>query len=223
MSMREGKMNILNPSVKMNQDKIKKWFQEDTSNKENCNHCQESALEIGQKSNYGAVVVFKIGDSTENSWFATLSPKSGGREDDFTIQLMPGGHLTHFSQISQYPELAKNYGVAFAKISNAVSKIMAEEDLDFNPSSEKREDAVSVATYGKATNWKEKKEHLHIKIFPFRGNIGQPYTVDSSFGKKEIHRDEQNQEYIKMSPVKKIMISSERFEYLTQRLITLLK
>ena len=49
-----------------------------------------------------------------------------------------------------------------------------------------REEGISVATYGKCTNWKEKKEHLHLKIFPFKRNIGQPYTVDSTFEKKEI-------------------------------------
>ena len=60
------------------------------------------------------------------------------------------------------------------------------QDENLKAESEKRESSVSLGTYGKCTNWKEKKEHLHIKIFPFRNNIGQPYTVDSSFEKKEI-------------------------------------
>ncbi|MCK4589166.1 MAG: hypothetical protein KAT77_01900 [Nanoarchaeota archaeon] len=207
----------------MNESKINQWLKEDISFKETCNHCQESCMEIGQKSGYGAVIIFKVGDSNQNGWFATLSPKTGGREDDFTIQLMPWGHLTHFSQINQYPELAKNYGIGFAKINNAIAQIMVEENPNFDIAPEKREHATSVAAYGKSTNWKEKKEHLHIKIFPFRGNIGQPYTVDSSFGRKEIYNDENNQEFVKMNPVKKTIISPERFKYLTQKLITLLK
>ena len=104
-----------------------------------------------------------------------------------------------------------------------MSRIMAEEQDAFEAESKTRDVAVSVATYGKTTTWSSKKEHLHIKIFPFRGAIGQPYTVDSSFGRKEIYKDENNQEFIKMDPVKKTMIQPDRFEYLTQKLIALLK
>ena len=96
------------------------------------------------------------------------------------------------------------------------------EDGNLEATSEKRNEAASLATYGKSTTWKEKKEHLHIKIFPFRGNIGQPYTVDSSFGKKEVFK-EKDGEFVKMKPISKVMIKDERFESLTRKLISLLK
>jgi hypothetical protein len=205
-------------------EEFTKLLTEDISLREECNLCRETLLGIGQKTNYGSVIIFKIGDSFKNGWFATLSPKTGSDpEKDFTIQLMPFAHLTHFCQIESYPELAKNYGIAFAKISKAMTQIMA-EDPNFNSTSDLKNKAVSVATYGKSTNWREKKEHLHIKIFPFRGDIGQPYTVDSSFGRKDIHVDsETNEEFIKMKPVKKVMIDEVRFEQLSKKIIDLLR
>ncbi len=183
-----------------------------------CNLCKESLLNVGDRTDYGAVIVCKVGDSNDG-WFATLSPKTGGDPNkDFSIQLMPSKHLTHFSEMEF--ELARNYGVAFGKVNKAMTQVMSGGEMESE--SELREDAISVATYGKATNWKEKKEHLHIKVFPFRGNIGQPYTVDSSFGRKEIHKDNKG-EFVKMNPVRKVMIDERRFEELAKQFIDLLK
>src|SRR3989338_386051 len=197
-------------------------IKENVSLKKECNLCKESILKVGQKTGYGTVTIFKLGDN-KNEWFATLSPRTGGDpEKDFTIQLMPFAHLTHFSQMGYHPELAENYGIAFSKISWAMTKIMAEEE-DFKVTSDSRDKATSIATYGKCTNWREKKEHLHIKIFPFRGDIGQPYTVDSSFGKKEVYKDKKTgEEFVKMKPVRKVKISEKRFDYLSGLLISLL-
>ena len=65
---------------------------------------------------------------------------------------------------------------------------------------------------------------MHIKIFPFRGNIGQPYTVDSSFGKKEVFKETNTgKEFVKMDPVKKVAIEADRFDQLTRKLIASLK
>ena len=98
------------------------------------------------------------------------------------------------------------------------------ENSKFDLTSNSREHAVSLATYGKSTNWIDKKEHLHIKIFPFRGKMGQPFTVDSSFGKKEVHIDSlTKEEFIKMSPVKKVAIDHKRFQYLVDQFIEALK
>ena len=58
-------------------------------------------------------------------------------------------------------------------------------------------------------------------MFPFRGAIGQPYTVDSTFEKKQIHKDKDG-EFVKMLPVKKVMIDNDRFNYLAEKLISLL-
>lgn len=205
-------------------DEIKKLLNEDILSKENCNLCQESSLEAGEKSEYGAIVICNVGNSLENGWFATLSPKTGGDiEKDFSIQIMPFAHLTHFSQLNSYPKLAKNYGIIFAKINEAMLRIMA-EDLEFKATSPSRSEGVSIATYGKTTTWKDKKEHLHIKVFPFRGNIGQPYTVDSSFCRKEIHKNNSTgEEFVKMIPIKKNKIPLERLEYLSKKLIELLR
>jgi hypothetical protein len=176
---------------------------------------------VGEKTGYGSAVIFKIGKG-QGSLFATLSPKTGGNpKEDFTIQLMPSAHLTHFSQIARYPELAKNYGIAFAKISNAMARIMAAGNPEFRATAHSRALATSIATYAKCTNWEEKKEHLHVKVFPFRGNIGQPYTVDSSFGRKEVFRDSGGR-FVKLNPVKKVLIPRERFERLAGQLAQIL-
>ena len=199
--------------------KIKELLNENVSVRENCNLCNEISLKVGDKTNYGSIIVYKNGSSLENSWFATLSPKTGGDpEKDFTLQLMPS---LHFSQLSAYPESAKNYGIAFAEISKAIIEVMA--DKDFKSIADTREEGISVATYGKCTNWKEKKEHLHLKIFPFKRNIGQPYTVDSTFEKKEIHIDPlTKEEFVKMMPVHKVLIPTKRLEQLAQQLIEIL-
>ncbi len=186
---------------------------------ENCNLCKESNLEVNQKTQYGAIIIYKLGN-IEDGWFATLSPKTGGNpEKDFTIQIMSQKHLTNFSEMDS--ETAKNYGLIFSKVSIVMKKIMEEEIPDFKDPSEARDSAVSIATYGKCTTWKEKKEHLHIKLFPFRGTIGQPYTVDSSFGRKEIFKDSER-EFVKMTPVRKTNISDERHTELAKKMISYL-
>ena len=202
-------------------EEIKKLLEESASSKKDCSLCRESSLEVGKNTGYGTIV-YKTGDK-RNGWFAALSPKTGSNPKyDVTIQLMPFSHLTHFSQIGSYPKLAENYGIAFSKLCRAMTEIMM-QDQDLKAISEEKALSVPVATYGKTTTWKEKKEHLHIKIFPFRGNIGQPYTVDSSFGKKEVFEDSEGKEFVKMAPVKKAVIDEKRFDYLARKLIALLK
>mgnify|MGYP001460164765 CR=1 FL=1 len=203
-----------------NSKETDKLFNEDTGLRDDCGLCKEAGYEVGQKTGYG-VIIYKIGNP-KTGWFATLSPKTGGNPNDFTIQLMPFLHLTHFSQIESHKGLAENYGIAFSKLSRAMTTILMQGE-GLKSSSERKEMSVPIATYGKSTTWKEKKEHLHIKIFPFRGNIGQPYTVDSSFGRKEIFKDNTGKEFAKMNPVKKVMIGKERFSQLTKELIALLK
>jgi len=190
---------------------------------QNCPFCKESSLQLGEKTKYGSVIIYKIGDSAKNGWFATLSPKTGGDpKQDFTIQLMPQGHLTHFSQMKNYPALARNYGTAFSKISEAVARIIGEED-NLKATASSKEEAISIAIYGKCTTWKDKKEHLHIKIFPFRGLLGQPCTVDSSFERKKIYTDlKSKKKFIRMKPIKKIRLSQARLEKLARILISLL-
>jgi hypothetical protein len=203
--------------IKMETDEL---YNEDVSPKNDCNLCKEINYEVGQKTGYG-VLIYRIG-SLRDGWFATLSPKTGSNPKlDFTIQLMPSSHLTHFSQIDTYPKLAESYGIAFSKLCKAMTTIIMENE-SLKATAEEKILSVPIATYGKSTNWKEKKEHLHIKIFPFRGNIGQPYTVDSSFGRKEIFKEE-DKEFIKMDPVKKVDIDEDRFNKLTEKLIRLLK
>ncbi len=208
-------------SAREENGEIKALFNEDTSLKGDCNLCRESSFEVGQNTGYGTII-HKIG-GLRDGWIATLSPVTGGNpEFDFTIQLMPFVHLTHFSQVRSYPKLDENYGIIFSKACQAMTEIMM-KDQDLKANAEQKELAASIATYGKFTTWKEKKEHLHIKIFPFRGDVGQPYTVDSTFGKKEVFRDEFGKEFVKMNPVKKKSIDEKRFNELTSSLITLLR
>lgn len=203
-------------------DEFDKLVNDNASLRENCDFCKESKLEVGKKTRYGSVVICRIGKA-KNGWFATLSPKTGGDpRKDFTVQLMPFAHLTHFSQISSNRELAKNYGTLFSKISRSISKVML-EDKNLKALANSKELGISIATYGKCTTWKEKKEHLHVKIFPFRGNIGQPYTLDSSFERKKIRKDPKTgEEFVKMMPVRKVMIDDERFDFLSKLFIFLL-
>lgn len=198
-------------------NEIEKLFNEGISRKDGCNLCKEASLGAGRNTGYG-IIIYKIG-TLKNGWFATLSPKTGGDpKKDFTIQLMPFLHLTHFSQIASHSGLGENYGAAFSKICATMTKIMM-EDEGLKADSQERSLSVSIGTYGKATTWKEKKEHLHIKVFPFRGNIGQPYTVDSSFEKKGIFKEKNREEFVKMKPVKKAAIEKKRFDDLAKRLV----
>ncbi len=200
---------------------IKKLLEESPIPKEGCSLCRESGLKVGKNTGYGAII-YRIGNKNDG-WFATLSPKTGSNpEFDFTIQLMPFLHLTHFSQIGSFPRSAENYGIAFSRICRAAAGIMM-SDLPLKAAAKDRMLSVPIAAYGKCTTWEEKKEHLHLKVFPFRGSIGQPYTVDSSFGKKEVFSGKDGEEFVKMSPVKKCIIPKKRFEYLSGRLIKLLK
>lgn len=208
-------------TAKEDNGEMKTLLSEDVSLRNDCGLCRETSFEVGQNTGYGTVI-HKIG-GLRDGWIATLSPVTGGNpEFDFTIQLMPFSHLTHFSQAQLYPKLSENYGIIFSKICRAMTQTMM-KDQNLKATAEQKELAASIATYGKFTTWKEKKEHLHIKIFPFRGDIGQPYTVDSTFGKKEILKDEFGKEFVKMEPVRKKQIDEKRFNYLTNNLISLLK
>ncbi len=203
------------------ENEVEKLVREDTALQNNCAFCREYALRIGEKGEYGAVVACKIGDQ-KNGWYATISPKTGGNpEEDFTLQLMPFHHLTHFSQLAENIDLAKNYGIIFAKVSKAMAHIMA-ENPKLRSIVEKREDGIAIAAYGKCTTWKEKKEHLHLKLFQFRNDLGQPSVVDSTFGKKEVEKDEKG-EFVRMQPVRKKNIPEERFNEITTKIINLLQ
>ena len=207
--------------IKMSCNEFNKLSKESAKQRDNCNLCKESKFRVGEKTGYG-IIIYKIG-GLKNGWFVTLSPKTGGNpKSDFTMQLMPMMHLTHFSQIHSYPNLAENFGIAFSKICKSMSMILMKEE-ELMSSTEEKSISMPLATYGKCTTWKEKKEHLHIKIFPFRGNIGQPYAVDSSFEKKEIFEDKYGKEFVKMIPVKKTMIKEKRFNQLAKDLSLLLK
>ena len=199
----------------MNENKIPNKF----SGKD-CIFCREALLDIGEKSEYGAVVIFKIGKSKENGCFATLSPKTAGNPDkDFSIQLIPFKHLRNFSEINN-TELSKNYGIAFGKISYAISNILEEDFENGEPKNNEWGSKNAIGTYGKC---KYVDEHIHVKLFPYRGIIGQPFTLDSTYEKKEKFIDsETNEEYVKMKPIKKVFIPKERFEYLKSRFIELL-
>lgn len=198
-------------------------FMEKPSIDGKCDFCREAKLNVGCKTVYGSIIIYKIGASFQSSWFATVSPKTGGDpQKDFTIQLMPSMHLTHFSQVSFHPGLAENYGTAFSMLCMAASRLMAENN-DLKADANTREEGISVATYGKCTTWKEKKEHLHVKIFPFKGAVGQPYTVDSTFEKLKIFKDGTREEYVRMRPVRKKQIDKERLDYIANRLISMLK
>ncbi len=196
-------------------------FDEEVVFKQGCNLCRETFFEIGQNTGYGTIIS-KIGGS-KDGWFATLSPVTGGDpEADFTIQLMPFSHLTHFSQMLSYPKLSENYGIIFSRVCKAMTKVMM-EDKGLKANAEQKEMGASIATYAKSTTWEEKKEHLHIKVFPFRGNIGQPYTVDSTFERKEIFIEGIGKEFVKMNPVKKKQIDEERFKDVAKRLMDFLR
>ncbi|MBS3072631.1 hypothetical protein J4477_02255 [Candidatus Pacearchaeota archaeon] len=181
-----------------------------------CPLCQESKLNIGDKTNYGARVIYKIWDY-KTGWFATLSPKTGGDcNRDFTIQLMPLQHLIHMSEISENIDLAKNYGIAFSQISRAIKKIMEIEGRH----NENEEGVIRIGTYGKS---KHLDEHFHVKLFPWSGNIGQPYTVDTTFEKSKIYLDENGKEFVKLNPVRKVRIDESRLDDLSNKFISLLK
>ena len=174
-----------------------------------CNFCKESTLNVGQRTSYRAVIVFKIG-GLENGWFAALSPKTGGdTEKDFLIQIIPKKHLKYFSEIDDDKKRAENYGITFGKISHAIAEILKEQDSNTS--------ILPIGTYGKC---KHEDEHIHIKLFPYRGDIGQPFTLDSSFSMREVDKD--GEEFIKLKPVHKRNLSEERLNYLSKRFIDLL-
>ena len=125
---------------------------------------------------------------------------------------MPFAHLKYFSDINSDPELAKNYGVAFAKLNYAAGKVIQDESDD--------KTRIPLGTYAKC---KHPDEHIHIKIFPYKGDIGQPFTTDSSFARKEVQVDKDGEEFVKMTPVKKVNLSEERLKQLSDSLMSLLK
>lgn len=192
-------------------NEVDKLAEENIVYNEDCSLCKESELMVGQKTSYGGIIVYKIGEQ-KNGWFATLSPKTGGDvKKDFTIQIMPVAHIKHISELGADEELAKNYGLAFSQVGRAITKIMGEENRHL----ENEEKVVRIGTYGKS---KHPEEHLHIKLFPWK----HPYVVDSTYENKEIQVDEDGNEFVKMSPIKKVSIDEKRLKYLAEKLINIL-
>ena len=211
----KSKIDCLLKRKKQDHNQINKFSEEI------CAFCREQKLDVGEKTEYGARIIYKIGDN-DDGWFAILSPKTAGNaEQDFSIQLIPLKHLRYFSEINSSVELAKNYGILFAKISNAISKVMIEETREKNDvmlsDANLNSQIIPIASYGKC---KHPDEHIHIKLFPYRGDVGQPFTVDSTYENKEIFKDKiTGEEFIKMKPVKKKIIPEQRIQELAQKLI----
>src|SRR3989344_8926865 len=199
----------------------KKLFMENSRKMDDCNLCAEVDNKVGAKARYGTVIL-KTGNK-DNGWFATLSPRTGGNpKHDFTVQLMPQRHLTHFSQIGVHPGMAEQFGICFSLISKAMTAVMMQSE-GLLATAKGKGLSVALATYGKSTTWTEKKEHLHLKLFPFRGNIGQPYTVDSSFEKKEIYLNKnKGVAFVTMTPVKKVLIDAKKYNKLVKDLLSAL-
>src|SRR3989338_312363 len=133
--------------IKMkNSKEIEKLLNEGVSEKSDCNLCREENYGIGKKTGYGAII-YRIGNK-KNGWFATLSPKTGSDPKlDFTIQLMPFLHLTHFSQIPSYKGMAENYGIAFSKICRAMAEVMM-HDQNLKAIAEEKSFSAPIAAYG---------------------------------------------------------------------------
>ena len=126
---------------------------------------------------------------------------------------MPTKHIQHLADMSTNTESAKNYGLAFAYLNTAIKKLMDEEERW----KENDENISRVGVYAKS---KHPTEHLHIKLYPWMGTIGQPYTVDSSYEKKEVHHDKKTStDYVTMLPVHKTRLTKERHSHLTKRFI----
>jgi hypothetical protein len=85
---------------------------------------------------------------------------------------------------------------------------------------ENEEEVIRIGTYGKS---KHSSEHFHIKLFPWAGKIGQPYTVDTTFEKSKIYLDEFGKEFVKLEPIKKVKIDEIRLNDLSNKFISLLK
>lgn len=203
-----------------NDFELRQLLAEDISPRDSCVWCREAMLPVGTRTDYHATIIYRIGDSIENGWFATISPQTGGDpQQDFTIQLMTWGHFSHFAQLERNHSLAANYGLAFSKLNAAMTRVLAEEQPHFKAISPTRATGVAVAVYGKCTTWQEKKEHLHLKLFPFRGDLGQPSIVDSTFGKKQIYQDPlTKEEFVRMKPITKTKIPEMRLRRLTEQL-----
>jgi hypothetical protein len=180
---------------------------------EGCTLCKESSMPIGKVSEYGACTIYKKGNKSDG-WFATLSPKTvGDPEHDFSIQIIPIAHLKNFGEINSSQKLAENYGKAFAIISGAVAKLIKFEK------EQNENESIPICTYGKC---KHPDEHIHIKIFPYRGDLAQPFVVDSTFEKKEVF-SENSEKFVKLKPITKKNIPTDRFQYLKDFFIKELK
>ena len=176
--------------------------------KDECIHCEEAKLNVGDRSVYGAIVIYKKGNK-KNRWYATLSPKTiDDVEKDFSVQLMPLSHIKHISDLSSDEDLAKNYGLAFSKLNKAITELMKEERRCL----ENEEEIIRIGVYGKS---KHPEEHFHIKLFPWKHS----YVVDSTYEKSQVHVDKTGEKYIRLPPVRKRKLEEDRHQNLAIRLI----
>jgi len=175
-----------------------------------CSLCQESLLEIGGVSNYGAAIIAKIG-SLEDGWYATLQRKTpADPQTGFSVHIMPQGHLTSFGQIKTNPRLTLNYGLIFSSIYQAIEEIIREQS-----------GLAQLGCYGKCGTSQNTKEHIHFKLFEESGGLNQPWPSDNPWSEKEVYITAKGDRVLAL-PVKKSILSQERVDYLSRRLIYLL-
>jgi hypothetical protein len=186
---------------------------------DDCNFCTEGQMAVGEKSDYGAMTIFKTGDSLEKDWYSTLQP---GTPTDPEVGVhclaMPLGHIPYFSDINRNREFRDNYGKVVGVVSEAMQTLLQEE---WTLRGESGIFVPNQIDYGKhAPGRNTIAGHLHTRLTDFSGDLAQHYPSDTGWRKREVFEDDGGP-YVKANPVKSVRFSPERFDKISSRLIEL--
>lgn len=181
-----------------------------------CSLCNEGDIFIGQRSNYGALVVLRTGKDLERDWYATLQP---GTLTDPVVGihclLMPLGHIGSFAEINRNREFAMNQGLALGRLSYAMQTVL-EEGWE----KEKGVFVPQQIIYGKHAEGRNTKPgHIHLRFTDHSGCLAQNYPSDNGWRKREIFTDTDGNQFVKASPVSSQRFDAERFARMGARLI----
>jgi hypothetical protein len=191
---------------------------------DDCNFCNEGLLELGQCSEYPAMVVLKTGNNPYVDWYATLQSKTmTDPAIGLNIMLMPVGHLEYFYQTGGLADENAKGGIATARLRKAMHIVMEEEwetrgetGIFFPPEIE----------YGKQSEGRNTQPHIHTRFTDTSGGLAQPYPSDTGWRKKQTYTapdddEEAGRVYVRADPSVSKPLSEERFNRVGKRLVKL--
>ncbi len=155
-------------------------------------------------------LIYKTGDNPNEDWMVYLQPTTpSDPKQGFNLQVSPVGHLESQGEGSPSVNFILNKGLAL-HLAEYITRRFHQVDGN-NP---------GIILYGKSNTPENTLPHLHYKVTHFSGDVSQPFPTDSGWEQKQTHGSSIDA-YVKGDPVKKRLLTQQRYDLIKDRLLQL--